>query len=117
MEVGQKVLLNNIFFEQSKFDLLEESFPELDRVATLLKANPTMEIQLEGHTDNQGDFMLNVELSRNRVMAVRDYLVNQGVDAARIHYKGYGSTRPVTSNYSEENRKKNRRVEFVIVKK
>ncbi len=117
MEVGQKVLLNNIFFEQSKYDLLDESFPELDRVAMLLKSNPTIEIQLEGHTDNQGDFMLNVELSRNRVMAVRDYLVRQGIDQNRIHYKGYGSTRPLANNHTEDNRRKNRRVEFVIVKK
>jgi outer membrane protein OmpA-like peptidoglycan-associated protein len=117
MEVGQKVLLNNIFFEQSKYDLLDESFPELDRVALLLKSNPTMEIQLEGHTDNQGDFMLNVELSRNRVMAVRDHLVKQGIEQNRIHFKGYGSTRPLANNHTEDNRRKNRRVEFVIVKK
>ncbi len=117
LEVGQKVQLSNIFFEQSKFELLEPSFPELDRVAALMKTNPNMEIQLEGHTDNMGDFMLNVELSRNRVIAVKNYLVKQGIEEGRIHFKAYGSTRPLTSNHTEENRKKNRRVEFVVLKK
>ncbi len=117
LEVGQKVRLDNIFFEQSKYDLLEPSFAELDRIAALMKTNPNMEIQLEGHTDNQGDFMLNVELSKNRVVAVKNYLVKQGVEENRVHFKAYGSTRPLASNHSEENRKKNRRVEFVILKK
>ncbi len=117
VEVGQTVRLNNILFEQSKFELLESSFPELNRVAMLLKSNPNMVIQLEGHTDNQGDFMLNVELSKNRVLAVKQYLEGQGVEGDRIRFKAYGSMQPIASNTSEDNRKKNRRVEFVILKK
>ena len=117
LAVGQLVRLNHIYFEQSKHNLLETSFEELNRVATLMKENPTMEIQLEGHTDNVGDFMLNVELSRNRVSAVKDYLVSKGVEEKRILVKGYGSTRPVASNSNEKTRQQNRRVEFLILKK
>jgi outer membrane protein OmpA-like peptidoglycan-associated protein len=117
LEVGQHVRLNHIYFEQSEFKLLEDSFEELNRVAALLKDNPTMEIQLEGHTDNVGDFNLNVALSKNRVQAVQEYLVNKGIESKRILYKGYGSTRPIASNANETSRKQNRRVEFVILKK
>jgi outer membrane protein OmpA-like peptidoglycan-associated protein len=111
------VRLNHIYFEQSKHELLETSFEELNRVAALMKENSTMEIQLEGHTDNVGDFMLNVELSRNRVSAVKNYLVDKGIEENRIQVKGYGSTRPVASNSNEKSRQQNRRVEFLILKK
>lgn len=117
LEVGQLVRLNHIYFDQSEFKLLEDSFEELNRIAVMLKENPSMEIQLEGHTDNVGDFNLNVALSRNRVQAVREYLVEKGIDGNRIQFKGYGSTRPVASNSNEKSRKQNRRVEFVILKK
>ncbi|QHT68192.1 OmpA family protein [Rhodocytophaga rosea] len=117
LAVGQLVRLNHIYFEQSKHALLETSFEELNRVAALMKENPTMEIQLEGHTDNVGDFMLNVDLSRNRVAAVKDYLVSKGIEEKRIQVKGYGSTRPVASNSNEKTRQQNRRVEFLILKK
>jgi outer membrane protein OmpA-like peptidoglycan-associated protein len=114
---GQVVRLNNIFFEQSQYELLEASFTELNRVAELMKENPEMEIRLEGHTDNIGDFMLNVELSKNRVLTVKEYLVNQGIDANRIQFKAYGGTQPIASNANEDSRKQNRRVEFVILRK
>jgi outer membrane protein OmpA-like peptidoglycan-associated protein len=117
LAVGQLVRLNHIYFEQSKHELLETSFEELNRVAALMKENSTMEIQLEGHTDNVGDFMLNVELSRNRVSAVKNYLVDKGIEENRIQVKGYGSTRPVASNSNEKSRQQNRRVEFLILKK
>lgn len=118
MEIGETVRLNNISFEQSKYELLPTSFPELDRVAALLEENPTMEIRLEGHTDNIGDFMLNVELSRNRVEAVKKYLVfTKNIADSRVQTKAYGSTQPVASNANENSRKQNRRVAFVILKK
>jgi len=117
LEVGKAVVLNNIMFEQGKYDLLEPSFAELDRVAVLMKENPQMEIRLEGHTDNKGDFMLNIELSKNRVIAVKQYLESKGIRSERIQYKAYGGTQPIASNASEDARKKNRRVEFVILKK
>lgn len=117
LEVGKPVVLNNIMFEQGKYDLLETSFAELDRVVTLMKENPVMEIRLDGHTDNQGDFMLNIELSKNRVIEVKKYLESKGIAAERIQYKAYGGTQPIASNANDLSRKKNRRVEFVILKK
>jgi outer membrane protein OmpA-like peptidoglycan-associated protein len=117
LAVGQHVRLNHIYFEQSKNQLLESSFEELNRVVALLKENPMMEIQLEGHTDNVGDFMLNVELSKTRVKAVKDYLIEKGIAENRVQLKGYGSTRPVASNANEKTRQQNRRVEFLILKK
>ena len=117
MEVGAAVRLNSIMFEQGKHDLLEPSFAELNRVAEIMKENPNMAIRLEGHTDNQGDFMLNIELSKNRVAGVKKYLESKGIAPERIEIKAYGGTQPLISNASEANRKQNRRVEFVILKK
>ena len=116
IEAGQRMTLNSVFFEQSKFDILPNSYPELDRIVVVMKENPTMEIMLEGHTDNQGDWNANLTLSKQRVDEVKKYLANKGVDMKRIQTQGYGSTRPVASNNSEEKRKFNRRVEFMIVK-
>ncbi|MES2520126.1 MAG: OmpA family protein [Bacteroidota bacterium] len=116
IEAGQKMTLNSVFFEQSKSDIVETSFPELNRIVQVMKENPTMEIMLEGHTDNQGDWNENLKLSKQRVEEVKKYLASKGVDMKRIQTQGYGSTRPVASNNSEEKRKMNRRVEFMIVK-
>ncbi len=114
---GQKMILQNLFFDQGKFDIREESFPELERVASLMKDYPAMEILLEGHTDNQGDILLNVKLAENRVVAVKTYLTEKGsITPGRIAVKSWGPTRPITSNSTEESRKKNRRVEFTITK-
>jgi outer membrane protein OmpA-like peptidoglycan-associated protein len=118
LEVGRKVNLSTIAFEQSKYELLESSRPELDRIAQMLKVNPKMEIQLEGHTDNQGDWDKNLKLSEDRVKEVKRYLVEQhGLNQKRIHYKAYGSSQPIASNLNEKTRQLNRRVEFVILKK
>jgi outer membrane protein OmpA-like peptidoglycan-associated protein len=115
--VGTTVNLKNVLFEQSKAVLLAESFDELDMVVDFMKANPTVEIELAGHTDNRGYSHLNQKLSKERVEEVKRYLVDRGVSATRIAGRGYGSTRPIADNDGEESRKLNRRVEFVIVKR
>jgi outer membrane protein OmpA-like peptidoglycan-associated protein len=117
IEIGQKVTLNTIRFSQSKFDLLPASLPELDRIAQMMTENSTMEILLEGHTDNVGDFDANVQLSKDRVEEVKRYLSTKSIDVKRIQTKGYGPTRPISPNTTEESRKQNRRVEFTILKK
>lgn len=116
LEVGQSVLLNNLFFERSKAILKPESFPELDRLVTIMKENPNMEIELEGHTDSYGNAELNVQLSEDRVKTVEKYLVSKGIKEKRITGKGYGGARPIADNSNEVTRKKNRRVAFVIKK-
>lgn len=117
IEIGQKIILNTIRFSQSKYDLLPASLPELDRIAQMMTENPTMEILLEGHTDNVGDFDANIQLSKDRVEEVKRYLSTKNIASGRIQTKGYGPTRPISPNATEENRKQNRRVEFTIVKK
>lgn len=117
LEVGRKVNLSTIAFEQSKYDLLDSSRPELDRIAQMMKVNPNLEIQLEGHTDNQGDWDKNLKLSEDRVKEVKRYLVGRGINEKRIHFKAYGSSQPIASNLNEKTRQLNRRVEFVILKK
>jgi outer membrane protein OmpA-like peptidoglycan-associated protein len=116
-KVGQKVKLNNIFFPQSKYYLQPSSFPELLRLVKILRDYPTVEIQIGGHTDNQGDPALNLKLSEDRVEAVKKYLVSKGIDAKRLTTKGFGGTEPIASNEQEETRRFNRRVEFTITKK
>ncbi len=116
LTVGTTIRLNKVYFERGKAVLLDSSFSELNRVSEMMLENPGVKIELSGHTDNQGNAKLNLELSKERVNAVLTYLVSNGVNAKRIKGKGYGGTRPVASNASEETRRLNRRVEFKILK-
>ncbi|WP_266367043.1 OmpA family protein [Tellurirhabdus rosea] len=115
LAVGDKVTLENVYFDMSKAELLTASFAELNRVVTMMQDNPNMTIRLEGHTDIIGDHDKNLQLSRDRVNACRRYLVNQGISGDRIQTVGYGDTRPIKTKGTDEERKVNRRVEFVIL--
>ena len=115
--VGESIMLNNVFFEQGRPALKSQSFPELDRLVEIMQDNPTVKIELGGHTDNVGNKDALKTLSENRVKAVKEYLVSKGINKDRITGKGYGGTVPVVPNTTEANRQRNRRVEFKIVKK
>lgn len=117
IEIGESIQLRNVFFVQSKADLKPESYPELDRLVKIMKDNPTIEIELSGHTDSRGASIPNQELSEKRVAAVRAYLISKGILMKRITGKGYGGSKPIAPSTTEENRQLNRRVEFKIVKK
>lgn len=117
LEVGESVTLENVFFQTGKSTLLEVSIVELDKVVEMMQKNPTIRIQLGGHTDNVGNEAANQKLSEQRAKAVYDYLIRQGVKAERMSYKGYGQTQPVADNDTPEGRRKNRRTEFTIVEK
>jgi OOP family OmpA-OmpF porin len=112
--VGTTVNLKNVLFAQTKTDILPESFPELNLVVHFLQTNPNVRIELSGHTDNRGVHADNVKLSQQRVNKVKEYLVSKGVESKRISGKGYGGTKPIASNDTEESRRMNRRVEFTI---
>lgn len=112
---GAKVVLNNIFFDVGKYELRKESFTEVNRLLEILKKQPTMKIEVSGHTDNIGDADLNQKLSENRAKAVATYLISKGIDASRITPVGYGSTKPVATNATAEGRQQNRRTEFQIL--
>jgi outer membrane protein OmpA-like peptidoglycan-associated protein len=116
IEIGQVVRLNNVFFDFDKYDLRPESFLELDRVVKLLKENPAIEIEMSAHTDSRGADDYNFKLSDNRAKSVREYIISKGIDANRITSQGYGETKPVATNDTDEGRQMNRRVEFKILK-
>ncbi|MBS1489148.1 MAG: OmpA family protein [Bacteroidetes bacterium] len=116
VEKGISVKLKNILFQVSTTNLLAESYPELDSVYLFLKTNPSVQIELQGHTDNRGNADRDVELSQQRVNKIKNYLVTKGIRAQRIRGVGLGGTKPIAGNDTEEGRRLNRRVEFVIVK-
>jgi outer membrane protein OmpA-like peptidoglycan-associated protein len=103
-------------FNTGTTTLLVESYPELDAVVDFLNENTKVEIQLEGHTDNRGDAKKNLTLSQERVARIKSYLVSKGISGKRVKGKGFGGTKPIATGDSEESRKLNRRVEFLIVK-
>jgi len=116
IEIGQVVRLNNVFFDFDKSNLRDESFVELDRVVTLLKDNPAIEIEMSAHTDSKGSDEYNLKLSDNRARSVREYIVSKGIAPERIVSQGYGESKPVASNDTDDGRQINRRVEFKILK-
>lgn len=116
LRVNETIKLSNIFFDFGKSTLRDESLPELERLLALLRSRPSLVIELQGHTDNVGSDDANKALSKDRVEAVRTYLVNNGIDEKRLMAVGYGKSKPVASNDTEEGRQQNRRVEFKIVK-
>jgi len=115
LKVDQVITLNNIFFDIDKFDLKVESEVELKTMLWLMNSNPKMKLEISGHTDNTGSEVHNKELSQNRALAVKNYLINAGIKSDRIVSKGYGSSKPAASNDSEEGRAKNRRIEARIL--
>jgi len=117
IEVGNKVVLNNIFFDSNKFDLKPESKDELQKLVSFLNLNPTVHIEISGHTDDVGGDAFNQTLSQNRAKAVYNYLIANNINAVRLVYKGYGEKQPLVPNTSDENRAKNRRTEFKIIGK
>ena len=114
LDRGKPIRLQAIYFDQSSPVLRSESYPELDLLVTVLMENPSLQIEIRGHTDNQGDFDLNIKLSRDRSQAVIDYLAGKGIPKSRLRAVGRGPIDPIAPNNNEENRKKNRRVEFVV---
>lgn len=117
IEVGLTVRLNNIYFDFDKTTLKRESFVELDKVVDFLKQNPSVEIEIAGHTDGKGAADYNQRLSQGRAQAVVDYVISQGIDEYRLSARGYGKEKPVATNDTEEGRATNRRVEFTVLKK
>jgi len=117
VEVGAKVILQNIYFETAKATLKSESYASLDNVVRLLESNETIRIEISGHTDNTGSLAFNKRLSTARAKAVVDYLVQKGISEDRLEYKGYAFSMPIAPNVTAEGRAKNRRVEFKVLSK
>ena len=115
LTAGSVIALRNIFFNTASYELLPTSNAELDKLTALLKSNPTLRIELGGHTDNVGADAANLTLSDQRAQAVRDFVIAQGIDASRITAKGYGETKPVATNDTEEGRALNRRTEVTVL--
>ncbi|AYB30475.1 OmpA family protein [Chryseolinea soli] len=110
------IVLNNVFFDFDKATLKSESFPELNRVVTLMTEKPNMQIEISGHTDTSGPEQYNLGLSERRAKAVMKYFSDKGVPKDRMTVLFFGETKPTESNETKEGRKKNRRVEFKILK-
>lgn len=116
VQENASILLNNLFFDLEKATLRSESFPELNRIVALMKESPSMQIEIAGHTDTTGSDEYNLALSRQRAGAVASYLTEKGIDSSRMTVLFFGETKPMVSNDTREGRKKNRRVEFRILK-
>ncbi len=115
IKVGESVVLKNIFFEFDKYNLKKESRVELNKLFNLLKENKTLKIEIGGHTDNKGSEEYNKTLSQDRAKAVYDYLTSKGISSERLSYKGYGESKPIDTNKTEEGRANNRRTEFKVI--
>lgn len=114
---GSATVLKSVNFVQSKDEFLPDAYPELERLALWLKSEHSVYIKLNGYTDNVGDPNANQNLSALRVKAVKAWLISKGIEEKRLTVEGFGSKNPIAPNDTEENRKKNRRVEFEIVQR
>lgn len=116
VEENATITLNNIFFDFDKAVLKPESFPELNRIVQLMNERSAMQVDVAGHTDATGTEQYNMELSRRRATAVQQYLIGKGISETRVNVSYFGEAKPLESNATMEGRRKNRRVEFKIVK-
>jgi outer membrane protein OmpA-like peptidoglycan-associated protein/Tol biopolymer transport system component len=117
IEIGNTIVLKNIFFDFDKATIRPESANELERLIKLLNDNPTIKIELGSHTDAKGSDDYNMKLSDNRSKSVVSYLIEKGISAGRLVAKGYGETKPIDTNDTDEGRQNNRRTEFKILEK
>ncbi len=115
LKKGASIVLKNIFFTTAKWDLRDESVPELNRLVKIMNDYPKIKIEISGHTDNTGNKQFNWTLSENRAKAVVDYLKSKGIAASRMKYKGYADTKPIATNNTAVGRQENRRVEFKVL--
>jgi len=115
IEANAAIVLKNIFFDPNKYELKPESQVELDEVVQLMKDNPTLKIQINGHTDNSGKAADNIGLSENRAKSVTAYLVTKGVSTSRLSSRGYGDTQPIAANSTANGRAQNRRTELKVI--
>lgn len=113
---GGAIVLNNIFYKADSYELSPESKAELQQLVTVMQENPSMAVEISGHTDNTGTRIRNESLSHQRAKSVVDYLAEAGVNRQRLRYQGYADTRPVASNKTEEGRQRNRRTELKVVR-
>ncbi len=109
-------IFNDIMFDSNKWDIKPEMFSTLDKVAGLLKNNPTLVMVIKGHTNTIGTQAHNIPLSKNRAESVRNYLISNGVEKERLPAVGHGFDRPMASNDTDEGLARNRRVEFVPIR-
>ncbi|MFC2125826.1 OmpA family protein [Bacteroidota bacterium] len=114
IEIGKTYKLDHVLFFRGTADMIDTSYVQLNLVVSMIQENTDINIELHGHTDNQGNAKKNVILSQDRVDVVKQYLVDHGVDENRITGKGWGGSKPIASNAGERTRRLNRRVEFVI---
>lgn len=117
IELGQRISLDNIYFDFDKAELRSESKTQMDQVFQFLIDNPKVKVEFDGHTCSIGQADYNQKLSEDRALAVYQYLSDRGISKKRISSFGFGETKPLQSNESESSREQNRRVEFVIIDK
>jgi outer membrane protein OmpA-like peptidoglycan-associated protein len=116
-DLPKTFVFDHLNFDSATTRLTPESNPTVTNLIAIMKCYPTMQVQLEGHTDSTGDAAANKQLSVDRANAIRDLLVAGGIDSSRITTAGYGADKPIASNDTDEGRAKNRRTELVVVKK
>ncbi len=117
IQEGSAIILNNIFFETNKTKLLPASFKELDRVVQFINEHNISKIEISGHTDSDGSESYNQKLSEGRAKAVVEYLKEKGISEKRLTYVGHGENKPIDTNKTDEGKARNRRVEFLVVKR
>jgi OmpA-OmpF porin, OOP family len=110
---ASKIVTHGITFDIDKADIKPESMGTLNMIVGVMKGNPDLKFEIDGHTDNTGDATHNMTLSQQRADAVKTQLVSMGIDASRLSTKGFGDTRPIDTNDTPEGRANNRRVEFI----
>jgi outer membrane protein OmpA-like peptidoglycan-associated protein len=116
VEKGESIVLEGVYFATGSANLTQNSRAILDQVFRTLRDNEKIEVEIQGHTDNTGGYQLNMRLSKQRADAVKLYLINRGIDAARIRTEGFGPDKPIAPNSTREGRAKNRRIEFYRIK-